>query len=183
MLCCGVEGLNFNLPKSSDALAKYKKRIAKIQDRYRAIYSMFGGEGETAPDLGEPTIRRPIFACLKRSLKNLPSLYNPEDYNVTKNRDGVFSVNVDNNLIFVRELDSEEPDVYKRQVLRCSTRWISNLSEPIRLIRNRMPTCQPEPEQESTRWNSWVCLLALAVAINMVWWLSLIHILILQSCN
>lgn len=109
LLCCGVEGLNFNLPKSSDALAKYKKRIAKIQDRYRAIYSMFGGEGEAAPDLGEPTIRRPIFACLKRSLKNLPSLYNPEDYNVTKNRDGVFSVNVDNNLIFVRELDSEEP--------------------------------------------------------------------------
>lgn len=74
---------------------------------------MFGGEGETAPDLGEPTIRRPIFACLKRSLKNLPSLYNPEDYNVTKNRDGVFSVNVENNLIFVRELDSDEPTPLK----------------------------------------------------------------------
>jgi len=109
LLCCGAEGLNFNQPKSSDALSKYNKRIAKIQARYRAIYSMFGGESEAAPDLGEPTIRRPIFACLKRSLKNLPSLYNPDDYNVTKNRDGVFSVNVDDNLIFVIELESNEP--------------------------------------------------------------------------
>ncbi len=109
LLCCGVEGLNFNQPKSSDALAKYNKRIAKIQAKYRAIYSMFGGDGEATPDLEEPTIRRPIFACLKRSLKNIPSLYNPEDYNVTKNRDGVFSVNIDYNLIFIRELDSNEP--------------------------------------------------------------------------
>ncbi len=109
LLCCGVEGVDFNLPKAGETLAKYNQRIAKIQDRYRAIYSMFGGEGEAAPDLGKPTIRRPIFACLKRSLKNLPSLYNPEDYNVMKNRDGVFSVNVDNNMIFVKELDSDEP--------------------------------------------------------------------------
>ena len=109
LLCCGSEGLNFNQPKSSDALVKYNKRIAKIQAKYKTLYSMFGGEGETAPDLGEPTIRRPIFACLKRSLKNLPSLYNPEDYNVTKDRDGIFSVNVDNNLIFVKELDSDDP--------------------------------------------------------------------------
>ena len=58
LLCCGAEGLNFNLPKSNDALARYNKRISKIQDRYRAIYSMFGGEGETAPDLGN----RPFVA-------------------------------------------------------------------------------------------------------------------------
>jgi len=109
LLCCGADGLNFNQPKSNYGLSKYNKRIAKIQARYRAIYSMFGGEGDAAPDLGEPTIRRPIFACLKRSLKNLPSLYNPEDYNVTKNRDGVFSVNIDNDLVFVNELESNEP--------------------------------------------------------------------------
>lgn len=109
LLCLGAEGLNFNLPKTNDALAKYNKRVSKIQQRYRAIYSMFGGDGDAAPDLGEPTIRRPIFACLKRSLKSIPSLYNPEDYNVTKNRDGIFSVNIDKNLIFVKELDSEDP--------------------------------------------------------------------------
>lgn len=109
LLCSGQEGLNFNLPKSADALAKYNKRMAAIQSRYRAIYSMFGGDREATPDLGEPTIRRPIFACLKRSLKNLPSLYNPEDYNVSKNRDGIFSVNVDPELIFVMGPDSDDP--------------------------------------------------------------------------
>jgi len=109
LLCCGADGLNFNQPKTNDALAKYNKRISKIQSRYKAIYSMFGGDGASAPNLGEPTIRRPIFACLKRSLKNLPSLYNPEDYNVTKDRDGVFSVNIDSGIVFVKELESDDP--------------------------------------------------------------------------
>lgn len=109
LLCCGADGLNFNRPESAEALAIYNRRIERIQARYRAIYSLFGGDGSQAPDLGEPTIRRPIFACLKRSLKNLPALYNPQDYNITKNRDGVFSVNVDPDIIFVRELDSDEP--------------------------------------------------------------------------
>lgn len=109
LLCRGKDGVNFNQPKSADGLTKYKKRIEKIQAQYIVIYSMFGGTGETAPDLSVPEIRRPIFSCLKRSLKNIPSLYNPEDYNVTKNRDGVFSVNIDDNMVYVKELDSEEP--------------------------------------------------------------------------
>lgn len=109
LLCCGKDGINFNQPKSADGLAKYKKRIEKIQARYRTIYSMFGGAADTTPDLNIPEIRRPIFSCLKRSLKNIPSLYNPEDYNITKNQEGVFSVNVDDNMVFVNELDSDEP--------------------------------------------------------------------------
>lgn len=108
LLCCGKDGVNFNQPKSADGLAKYEKRMEKIQARYSAIYSMFGGDGEAAPNLSVPEIRRPIFSCLKRSLKNISSLYNPEDYNITKNRDGVFSVNIDDNMVFVTELDSDE---------------------------------------------------------------------------
>lgn len=109
LLCCGKDGINFNQPKSTDGLAKYMKRMEKIQARYSTIYSLFGGTADTAPDLSIPEIRRPIFSCLKRSLKNIPSLYNPEDYNLTKNRDGVFSVNIDDNMVFVTELDSTEP--------------------------------------------------------------------------
>lgn len=109
LLCCGKDGMNFNQPKSADGLAKYKKRIEKFQARYSTIYSMFGGESEAAPNLSVPEIRRPIFSCLKRSLKNIPSLYNPEDYNITKNRDGVFSVNIDDNMVYVTEMDSDEP--------------------------------------------------------------------------
>ena len=109
LLCCGKDGINFNQPKSTDVLAKYMKRMEKIQARYSTIYSLFGGTADTAPDLSIPEIRRPIFSCLKRSLKNIPSLYNPEDYNLTKNRDGVFSVNIDDNMVLVTELDSAEP--------------------------------------------------------------------------
>lgn len=109
LLCCGKDGINFNQPKSTDVLAKYMKRMEKIQARYSTIYSLFGGTVDTAPDLSIPEIRRPIFSCLKRSLKNIPSLYNPEDYNLTKNRDGVFSVNIDDNMVLVAELDSAEP--------------------------------------------------------------------------
>ena len=109
LLCCGKDGINFNQPKSTDGLSKYMKRMEKIQTRYSIIYSLFGGTADTAPDLSIPEIRRPIFSCLKRSLKNIPSLYNPEDYNLTKNRDGVFSVNIDDNMVLVTELDSAEP--------------------------------------------------------------------------
>ena len=109
LLCYGKDGINFNQPKSTDGLSKYTKRMEKIQTRYSIIYSLFGGTADTAPDLSIPEIRRPIFSCLKRSLKNIPSLYNPEDYNLTKNRDGVFSVNIDDNMVFVTELDSAEP--------------------------------------------------------------------------
>lgn len=109
LLCYGKDGINFNQPKSTDGLSKYTKRMEKIQTRYSIIYSLFGGTADTAPDLSIPEIRRPIFSCLKRSLKNIPSLYNPEDYNLTKNRDGVFSVNIDDNMVLVTELDSAEP--------------------------------------------------------------------------
>ena len=108
LICQGEEGINFNLPKSANGLDKYNKRMRRIQERYSMIYEMFGGEKETAPDLSIPEIRRPIFSCLKRSLKNLPALYNPDDYNVTKSGEGVFSVNIEPELVYVSQLNNEE---------------------------------------------------------------------------
>lgn len=109
LLCQGREGLNFNMPKANEGLEKYNRRIKQIQHRYSMIYDMFGGDSRNAPDLGQPDIRRPIFSCLKRSLKDLPALYNPDDYNVAKDRYGLFSVNVEPSLVYVRELSSDEP--------------------------------------------------------------------------
>lgn len=109
LLCQGADGINFNTPKSVDALERYNRRMKRIQQRYSAIYAMFGGEKETAPDLSVPEIRRPIFSCLKRSIKNLQALYNPEDYNITKSGDGAFSVNVEPELVYVYQLDKDEP--------------------------------------------------------------------------
>ncbi len=109
LLCQGKTGLNFNQPKSSDSFAKYKTRMAKIQSAYRSIYAMFGGDPEAAPDLSQPEIRRPIISCLRRSLNNLKGLYNPQDYGISKNRDGVFTVNVDKNIVFVSHLGADSP--------------------------------------------------------------------------
>jgi hypothetical protein len=109
LLCQGSDGINFSTPKSADALERYNRRMKRIQQRYSAIYEMFGGEKKTAPDLSIPEIRRPIFSCLKRSLKNLQALYNPEDYNITKSGDGAFSVNVEPELVYVCQLNSDVP--------------------------------------------------------------------------
>ena len=109
LLCQGKSGLNFNQPKTAVGLEMFNQRMKRIQSRYAAIYEMFGGDKDSAPNLSVPEIRRPIFSCLKRSLKRLPALYNPGDYNISKSADGVFSVYVDADLVFVSQLDRDEP--------------------------------------------------------------------------
>lgn len=109
LLCQGSDGINFNPPASADALSRYDRRMARIKRRYAAIYEMFGGDPASAPDLSIPEIRRPIFSCLKRSIKGLKALYNPEDYNITKGPDGSFSVNIEPEMVYVSQLDSDEP--------------------------------------------------------------------------
>lgn len=109
LLCYGSTGIDFSAPDSADTLGKYDRRMKRIQRRYAEIYSMFGGDKKTAPDLSIPEIRRPIFSCLKRAIKNLPALYNPEDYNISKSADGSFSVHIEPELVFVYQLDTDEP--------------------------------------------------------------------------
>lgn len=113
LLCYGREGIDFTMPRTSDGMARYNRRLKRIQARYAAIYAMFGGDREAAPDLGVPEIRRPIFSCLKRSLGKLKALYNPEDYNISKDANGVFSVHVDPELVYVTPLRGFEPVALK----------------------------------------------------------------------
>ena len=107
MLCQGKEGLNFKSPRTAAGMKEYKERMKRIQERYAVIYEMFGGEKDKTPDLGIDSIRRPIFSCLKGSIKKLKGLYNPDDYNITKEKDDTFTVHVDPSLVFVRELGEE----------------------------------------------------------------------------
>lgn len=121
MLCYGREGLDFTMPRTADGINRFNKRMKRIQARYAAIYAMFGGDKETAPDLSVPEIRRPIFSCLKRSLGNLKALYNPEDYNISKDGNGVFSVHVEPELVYVQQLNEEESVSLKESELY--NRW------------------------------------------------------------
>ncbi|MDE6391885.1 MAG: hypothetical protein K2L59_01260 [Muribaculaceae bacterium] len=122
MLCQGAEGVNFNPPASAVEMERYNRRIDRLRRRYAVIYEMFGGNGETTPDLGVPEIRRPIFSCVRRSLKKLQGLYNPDDYNVTKRIDGSFSVEIEPELVFVYQHGSDEPVPLKESELyrRCT---------------------------------------------------------------
>lgn len=108
-LCQGADGINFSAPRSADALQRYNRRMKRVQQRFSAIYEMFGGGKGSAPDLSVPEIRRPIIACLRKSLRNLQGLYNPADYNISKGADGLFSVHIEPELVFVHEFTSTHP--------------------------------------------------------------------------
>jgi len=87
-------GANFNLPKSAKQLASYNAKLAELQKKYQLIYECFGGD--TAPDISQAEIRRPIVSCLKRSLNYLNGLvYNLSDYLIEKDEYGNLRVNLD----------------------------------------------------------------------------------------
>ncbi|MDE7180609.1 MAG: hypothetical protein K2N88_05375 [Muribaculaceae bacterium] len=108
LLCQGTEGLNFKQPKSVREMEDYSRRMEKIQRRYELIYETFGGDREMTPDLSVDGIRRPIVSRLKSSLSKLKGLYNPQDYNITKNSDGSVAVHIEPELVYVRSLKSGE---------------------------------------------------------------------------
>ena len=109
LLCAGREGISFTAPRNASALARYKQQMQQLQRRYEAIYEMFGGAAEQAPDLSVPEIRRPILSCLRKSINGLTALYNLSDYNVSKSGDGVFAVHLEPELVKVAELHSATP--------------------------------------------------------------------------
>ncbi len=125
LLCRGEEGLNFNVPKGQAARERYDRRVDRIQRQYADIYGLFGGNRDQTPDLRIPEIRRPIFACLKRELKKLTALYNPDDYNVNCGPDKIYRVAIEPDLVQIVPSDSPNPipliesEIYQ-QIIRCS---------------------------------------------------------------
>lgn len=112
-------GINFNLPKSAKQLASYNKKLSLIQKKYQLIYGYFGGD--TAPDLSQAEIRRPIVSCLKRSLNGLNGLlYNLSDYLIEKNDYGDLTVNLERELLYIYEAESKsmvhlfDSELYRR---------------------------------------------------------------------
>lgn len=101
LLCQGADGLNFSKPRAGTNMQKYDKRMESIIRRYNGIYGMFGGE--SAPDLTQSNIRGPIISILRRRIGALSGLYNPDDYNVGKNAIGAYVVNIEPELVFVKE--------------------------------------------------------------------------------
>lgn len=120
-LCAGRHGINFNRPRSTTELERYYNQMVKIQAQYKTIYGMFTGDSDSTPNLYDSRIRGPIIACIKKSIKKLRGLYNPDDYNIIADDNGCLSVNLEPELVFVESFDNDSPlvpllksDLYKR---------------------------------------------------------------------
>lgn len=93
-------GINFNPPTSVKQLEKYNAKMVALQEKYQKIYELFGGD--KAPDLTQSEIRRPIISCLKRSLNMLKdTLYNAEDYMITKDKFGNLRIELEQELQYI----------------------------------------------------------------------------------
>ncbi len=103
MLCQGAEGVNFSRPRTAGQLERYNRREALVCRRYSLVYGLFGGDEGAAPDLSQGNIRGPIFSILKKRIAAVQGLYNPADYNLSKNHTGAFVVNLEPELVFIKE--------------------------------------------------------------------------------
>lgn len=112
-------GINFSKPTTPRGLAKYEKRMEAVQEKYKIIYRMFGGEPEKAPNLSVPETRLPMIALIKRQLKTLGDvLFRVDDYMVQRNVFGNYCVNIPPSLCCCCE--ANENDIYK---LSDSGKW------------------------------------------------------------
>lgn len=114
-------GISFNCPISKNQMQKYNNKISKLQRQYGIVYGFMGGEKDKAPDISSAEIRRPIFSRVKRSLMSLSDmLYNVNDYLITKNSYGTYNVNVEQDMIYVKDWKTDtllpltESDIVKR---------------------------------------------------------------------
>lgn len=95
MLESASGGINFSQPAAPVGLAKYKKRMAAVQEKYKIIYRMFGGEPQKAPNLNVSEIRLPMIALIKKQLKEYGDiLFHVDDYMIQRNIYGNYCINI-----------------------------------------------------------------------------------------
>lgn len=101
------KGFSFNSPQSTGQMKMYQKRMATLLKQYSMIYCFMGGDKDKIPDITSSEIRRPIFSRIKKSISCMSDmLYNVNDYLIMKNSYGTYNVNVEENLIFVKDWKS-----------------------------------------------------------------------------
>ena len=114
-------GFSFNCPSSRMQMQMYKEKTVRFQKQYGIVYGFMGGDKEKVPDVFSAEIRRPIFSRIKKSLMVLSDmLYNVNDYLIIKNSYGTYNVNVEPDMIYVKDwktgglLPFPESDIVKR---------------------------------------------------------------------
>ena len=85
-------GVCFNRPKADDGGA-FRKRMESLQAKYKALYVMFGGEEDGAPNITVQETRLPMISLLRRQIMKLSGIVaNAEDYTIVRNTYGNYCV-------------------------------------------------------------------------------------------
>lgn len=102
-------GFSFNLPKSRRQMDSYNEKMNTLQERYRIVYGLMGGDRNRAPDVRQAELRRPMLSHIKRSICALSEmLYNVNDYQITKNAFGIFNVGIESSMVYVEDWKSND---------------------------------------------------------------------------
>lgn len=112
MLESASGGINFSQPATPVGLSRYQKRMAAVQEKYKVIYKMFGGEPQKAPNLSVSEIRLPMIALIKKQLKEFGDvLYHVDDYMIQRNIYGNYTINIPHSQCCCSGVNAN--DVYK----------------------------------------------------------------------
>lgn len=102
-------GFSFNSPKTRAQIKKYNEKMCRFQKQYETVYGFMGGDKGKTPDVGSAEIRRPIFSRIKKSITELSDmLYNVNDYLISKNSFGTYNVNIESDMIYVKNWSTDE---------------------------------------------------------------------------
>lgn len=86
-------GVNFTKPSVPGYQERYARRMKALQEKYRIIYKMFGGDPAKAPNLSVAESRMPMLSLLKRQILCLKDvLEQVEDYTIQRNVFGCYAV-------------------------------------------------------------------------------------------
>lgn len=107
-------GINFNPPKSAKLFNAYQNRMRKTQLKYAKIYEYFGGDGNKAPLLEVPEIRRPMLSRIKKSLSCFEEdLHDLSNYLIHRDSNGVYNVNLDRELLLLENMQKGHNNIYE----------------------------------------------------------------------
>lgn len=86
-------GINFTRPTEPELQELYRRRMAELQLKYAAVYRLFGGEEEKAPNLEVAENRMPMLSVLKRQIGKMGNVIaHINDYTVRRNAFGNYAV-------------------------------------------------------------------------------------------
>ncbi|MCH5345800.1 MAG: hypothetical protein J1E63_01745 [Muribaculaceae bacterium] len=86
-------GINFKPPTIARQLDAHNRRMAALQKKYKRIYEAFGGDSNSAPDITNPEIRRPMISGIKRAIKKYSEkIYDSERFMINRDSNGIYSI-------------------------------------------------------------------------------------------